>query len=120
VLRVNEATELPDDLVGTVGVTAGASAPDELVEAVVARLAPTNGVEEVHVTDEDEYFPPPPELRDLLRGLAAALAVGLAAPAPTDAPAPGVVGLEAGSADSGAALGDRHVSAADVLARLAG
>ena len=40
VLRVNEAAELPDDLSGTVGVTAGASAPDELVDAVVARLAP--------------------------------------------------------------------------------
>ena len=60
VLRVNEADELPDDLSGTVGVTAGASAPDELVEAVVARLAPLSGVEEIHVTDEDEYFPPPP------------------------------------------------------------
>ena len=59
VLRVNEAVELPDDLAGTVGVTAGASAPDELVDAVVARLAPLHGVEEVHVTDEDEYFPPP-------------------------------------------------------------
>ncbi len=76
VLRVNEADELPDDLSGTVGVTAGASAPDELVDAVVARLAPLDGVEEIHVTDEDEYFPPPPELRDLLRGLAAALAAG--------------------------------------------
>ncbi len=64
----------------------GASAPDELVEAVVARLAPRHGVEEVHVTDEDEYFPPPPELRDLLRGLAAALAVGLAAPARARSP----------------------------------
>jgi len=130
VLRVNEASELPDDLVGTVGVTAGASAPDELVEAVVARLAPLHGVEEVHVTDEDEYFPPPPELRDLLRGLAAAVAVGLAAPALSDGPAPGVVGLDggstasaspdAGSTEGGAALGDRQISAADVLARLAG
>jgi 4-hydroxy-3-methylbut-2-en-1-yl diphosphate reductase len=130
VLRVNEASELPGDLAGTVGVTAGASAPDELVEAVVARLAPKHGVEEVHVTDEDEYFPPPPELRDLLRGLAAAVAVGLAAPAPADGPAPGVAGLDApspevgssevGSSGSGGALGDRQISAADVLARLAG
>ncbi len=68
VLRINEAAELPDDLRGTVGVTAGASAPDELVQAVVARLAPSQGVEEVHVTDEDEYFPPPPELREMLAG----------------------------------------------------
>ena len=115
VLRVNEAAELPDDLSGTVGVTAGASAPDELVEAVVARLAPTHGVEEVHVTDEDEYFPPPPELRDLLRGLAAALAVGLAAPAPAESAPPG-----AAVSDVAGVTGDRQVSAADVLARLAG
>ena len=49
-----------------VGVTAGASAPEELVEAVIARLAPRDGVEVVRVTDEDEYFPPPRELRELL------------------------------------------------------
>ena len=112
VVRVNEAADLPDDLVGTVGVTAGASAPDELVDAVVARLAPRLGVEEVHVTDEDEYFPPPPELRDLLRGLAAALTLGLAAPGPTPGPSD--------PARPEALSGDRHVSAADVLARLAG
>ena len=44
VLRVNEADELPDDLTGTVGVTAGASAPEALVEDVIARLAPAQGV----------------------------------------------------------------------------
>jgi len=66
VYRVNAADELPADLSGTVGVTAGASAPEELVRAVIDRLAPVEGVEEVHVTDEDEYFPPPRELRDLL------------------------------------------------------
>ncbi len=37
-----------------VGVTAGASAPEELVESVIARLAPRDGVEVVRVTDEDE------------------------------------------------------------------
>ena len=66
VFRINDPSELPSDLAGTVGVTAGASAPDELVEAVIAHLAPTNGVEEVRITEEDEYFPPPRELRDLL------------------------------------------------------
>jgi 4-hydroxy-3-methylbut-2-enyl diphosphate reductase len=101
VLRINAADELPDDLSGTVGVTAGASAPDELVHAVLERLAPTEGMEEIAVTDEDEYFPPPPELRDLLGALGAALALGLGAPL-------------------GVPAGDRHVSAADVLARLAG
>ena len=73
VVRVNDASELPDDLSGTVGVTAGASAPEALVDAVVARLAPRHGVESSAVTVEEEYFPPPPELRDLLRGLEAAL-----------------------------------------------
>jgi 4-hydroxy-3-methylbut-2-en-1-yl diphosphate reductase len=118
VLRVNQADELPDDLNGTVGVTAGASAPDELVEAVVARLAPAGGVEEVRVTDEDEYFPPPPELRDLLRGLGGALTAGLGAvPGAVPLPTPGAAPTaeRAGPLD-----GDRQLSAADVLARLAG
>ncbi|MEY2569360.1 MAG: 4-hydroxy-3-methylbut-2-en-yl diphosphate reductase [Actinomycetota bacterium] len=66
VLRINSAAELPDDLSGVVGVTAGASAPEELVDAVLSRLAPVHGVELVDVTHEDEYFPPPRELRELL------------------------------------------------------
>ncbi len=73
VLRINEADELPDDLTGTVGVTAGASAPEALVEEVIARLAPAQGVTEVTVTTEDEYFPPPPELRELLRAVGSML-----------------------------------------------
>ncbi len=73
VYRVNGADEIPDDLDGVVGVTAGASAPEELVRAVVERLAPANGVEVVDVTHEDEYFPPPRELRDLLRAVSAAV-----------------------------------------------
>jgi 4-hydroxy-3-methylbut-2-en-1-yl diphosphate reductase len=66
VLRINNASELPDDLNGIVGVTAGASAPEELVDEVLTKLAPRDGVELVDVTHEDEYFPPPRELRDLL------------------------------------------------------
>jgi 4-hydroxy-3-methylbut-2-enyl diphosphate reductase len=75
VVRVNSPDELPDDLSGVVGVTAGASAPEWLVEDVLRRLDPADGVEIVHVTAEDEYFPPPPELRDLLRATAVAAAV---------------------------------------------
>ncbi len=75
VLRVGSLDELPDDLAGVVGVTAGASAPEWLVEDVLSRLAPREGVELVHVTVENEYFPPPPELRDLLRAAAAAASV---------------------------------------------
>ena len=70
--RVNSLAELPGDLEGVVGVTAGASAPEWLVEEVLDALAPAKGIEVVHVTDEDEYFPPPPELRDLLRATALA------------------------------------------------
>jgi 4-hydroxy-3-methylbut-2-enyl diphosphate reductase len=66
-MRVNDASEIPDDLFGIVGVTAGASAPEELVEAVIARLNPRKGARVVKVTEESEYFPPPPELRDLVR-----------------------------------------------------
>src|SRR3546814_6822190 len=38
VFRVNGPDELPTDLTGTVGVTAGASAPEEVVSAVIANL----------------------------------------------------------------------------------
>lgn len=65
VYRVNSADELPANLSGVVGVTAGASAPEELVMGVLATLNPRDGVEEIFVTDEDEYFPPPRNIRDL-------------------------------------------------------
>lgn len=72
VLRVDGPDELDlDALQGArvVGVTAGASAPEDLVQAVVAKLAPRDGVEPVFVTSEDEYFPPPRELRELVPAL---------------------------------------------------
>ncbi|MER3455053.1 MAG: 4-hydroxy-3-methylbut-2-enyl diphosphate reductase [Acidimicrobiia bacterium] len=50
----------------TVGLTAGASCPESLVEEVIAYLAPSAGVEVLSVIDEDEYFPLPPKLRELL------------------------------------------------------
>jgi 4-hydroxy-3-methylbut-2-enyl diphosphate reductase len=73
VLRVDGPDEIDDTLLvdaRVVGVTAGASAPEELVQAVIERLAPRQGVETVHVTDEDEYFPPPRDLRELQARLA--------------------------------------------------
>jgi 4-hydroxy-3-methylbut-2-enyl diphosphate reductase len=102
VYRVNAADELPADLSGTVGVTAGASAPEQLVDAVIARLAPADGVEEVRITDEAEYFPPPRELRDLLAGV--------------DALATFAFG---GSVPDRPSLNDRQLAASDVLAMLA-
>jgi 4-hydroxy-3-methylbut-2-enyl diphosphate reductase len=69
VVRVDGPDELDLDALGraeVVGVTAGASAPEDIVAAVIEKLAPADGVELVHVTEEDEYFPPPRELRDLI------------------------------------------------------
>ena len=105
-VRVNGPDELPDDLHGTIGVIAGASAPESLVEAVVTALAPRRGVEEVRAVDEEQYFGPPPELRELLRSVASFAAV--AGLAPGSDPAYGASSPE-----------DRSVGAADVLATLA-
>lgn len=104
VVRVNHADELPGDLNGTVGVTAGASAPEALVEQVVARLAPREGVKVVPVIAEDEYFPPPPELRELLRALVTTVGVLAAAPVP---------------ATVDPVADDREVAATDVLTGIA-
>ena len=102
VMRVNGPEEIPDGLSGIVGVTAGASAPEELVASVLARLAPVRGTTLVNVIDEDEYFPPPPELRRLLDGLVAVMTVSLGAPPPT----------------ASALAEDRTSDASDVLASL--
>ncbi len=69
VLRIDGPEELDLGSLGDariVGVTAGASAPEDVVQAVVEKLNPRDGVEPVYVTDEDEYFPPPRELRELV------------------------------------------------------
>lgn len=101
VFRVNTASELPGDLHGTIGVTAGASAPEELVEAVIARLAPRDGVTEIRITEEDEYFPPPRQLRDLQVGIELAATV-----------------LCGGDWNQRPLVDDRSLAASDVLAAL--
>jgi len=101
VFRVNGPGELPPHLAGTIGVTAGASAPDELVQAVIAHLAPTGGVEEVRITQEDEYFPPPRELRDLLSAVDVLATLSLG-----------------GSVAARPGLRDRELEASEVLAQL--
>jgi 4-hydroxy-3-methylbut-2-enyl diphosphate reductase len=80
VLRVNGAFELPDDLEGTVAVTAGASAPESLVNEVLNALDPRDGVTLNSVTVEDEYFPPPPELREMLKAISALVDLALQTP----------------------------------------
>lgn len=101
VYRVNTADELPDDLTGTVGVTAGASAPEELVDEVLARLAPARGVELVSVTEEDEYFPPPRNIRELQAAIEAASTA-----------------LLGGAMLTRPTMDDRSLPASDVLAAL--
>ena len=85
-----------------VGVTAGASAPEDVVQAVVAELAPTDGVEAVDVTDEDEYFPPPRNLRDMLTAIDVAATIGFG-----------------GTLCDRPTVNDRQLHASDVLAALA-
>ena len=101
VFRVNGADEIPADLRGVVGVTAGASAPEDLVRSVIERLAPVAGVEEVQVTDEDEYFPPPRALRELIAAVGNVAGLGLH-----------------GGMPSAPTLEDRALSASSVLSRL--
>jgi 4-hydroxy-3-methylbut-2-enyl diphosphate reductase len=120
VIRVNDADELPDDLSGTVAVTAGASAPEALVNAVVDRLAPRDGVHLAPVTLEEEYFPPPPELRELLRGLEGALSLFNGVPAERDPVAGDTDGGRPADPGAGVLADDRTTAAADVLERLAG
>ena len=67
------------DGVDVIGVTAGASAPDHLVREVLERLDPIEGWHLLRVTEEDEYFPLPRELRSFVAALICALQVGLTA-----------------------------------------
>jgi 4-hydroxy-3-methylbut-2-enyl diphosphate reductase len=82
VVRIDGVEELDLGMLDgarVVGVTAGASAPEEVVQAIIEKLAPRDGVEPVFVTEETEYFPPPRELRELvplLDGVAAVLVAG--------------------------------------------
>jgi 4-hydroxy-3-methylbut-2-enyl diphosphate reductase len=107
VLRIDGPDELDLAALGdahVVGVTAGASAPEDLVQEVIEHLAPADGVEIITVTDEDEYFPPPRELRELLPRLVALLMGALGAS--------GTDGLPRSLPD------DRSVDASTVLATL--
>ncbi|MEZ5169695.1 MAG: 4-hydroxy-3-methylbut-2-enyl diphosphate reductase [Acidimicrobiia bacterium] len=108
VLRIDGADELDLGAIADariVGVTAGASAPEELVEEVIAVLDPADGVEAVPVTDEHEYFPPPRELRDLMGTLDSLLALLVAAdPVTAQRPGPFTADREADASLTLAAL----------------
>lgn len=82
--RINQAADIRPEWLekaGTVGLTAGASAPEHLVEEVIEALAPRRGVELAHVTDEDEYFPLPVQLRGLIPLLGQLVEAALTVPA---------------------------------------
>lgn len=68
-----------DDIVG---VTAGASAPDQRVRAVIDAVAPGGTAEIVRVTDEDEYFPLPPRLRTFVKTIQSLVEGAFGAPTP--------------------------------------
>lgn len=101
VLRVNSEQEIPMNLSGTVGVTAGASAPEELVALVLEKLNPKNGVTEIRITTEDEYFPPPRNIRALQQAV--------------ERSAKAMVG---GAVSVGTFLDDRSITASSVLEQL--
>lgn len=80
--RIDSADDIDPDWLSqaaVVGVTAGASAPDHLVQQVIDRLAPAQGVELTSVTEEGEYFPLPPQLRSFLLTLQALVEAGFTA-----------------------------------------
>jgi len=101
VLRVNSEQEIPMNLSGTVGVTAGASAPEELVTLVLEKLNPKNGVTEIRITTEDEYFPPPRNIRALQQAV--------------ERSAKAMVG---GAVSVGTFLDDRSITASSVLEQM--
>ena len=103
VFRVNDADELPDDLAGIVGVTAGASAPEELVD-------------EVHR---------PPRARATASSSVQRHRRGRVLPAAAQHPRPAAGDRDGGDGDarrrllSRPGMDDRSVGASDVLAALA-
>ena len=101
VFRINSVDELPKNLSGTVGVTAGASAPEDLVNEVLSVLNPKHGVEEIRITREEEYFPPPRNIRQLQNGIETA-----------------ALALLGANISSASTVDDRLVSASDVLTSL--
>ena len=101
VYRINSVDELPRTLHGIVGVTAGASAPEDLVNEVLAFLNPVHGVEEIRITREEEYFPPPRNIRQLQSGIENAALTMIGAPV-----------------SAATSVDDRLVSASDVLSSL--
>jgi 4-hydroxy-3-methylbut-2-en-1-yl diphosphate reductase len=82
--RIDSAADIePAWLEGvvTVGLTAGASAPDHLVQEVIERLGPTQGFQLWSTIEEEEYFPLPPQLRAFVTTLQDLVQAGVTAKA---------------------------------------
>ena len=80
--RIDSAGDISDSWMegkATVGLTAGASAPDHLVQEVIERIAPSQGFELWKVTEEGEYFPLPPQLRSFVTTLQDLVEAGVTA-----------------------------------------
>lgn len=85
--RIDSAADIdPAWLEGAevVGLTAGASAPDHLVQGVIDRIDPAQGFELWRVTEEGEYFPLPPQLRAFVTTLGALVEAGVTAKPPAE------------------------------------
>lgn len=85
--RIDSAADIQSDWltgVTTVGLTAGASAPDHLVQDVIDQLDPVQGFELWSSTEEEEYFPLPPQLRAFVSTVQAMVEAGVTARPPRD------------------------------------
>jgi 4-hydroxy-3-methylbut-2-enyl diphosphate reductase len=105
--RIDSASDIKDEWlegVSVVGLTAGASAPDHLVTAVIDRLDPQQGFELLRVTGEEEYFPLPPQLRSFVTTLQHLVEAG----------------FTAGDAGAGPLERDRDWTATEALELIAG
>ncbi len=102
VLRINAVDELPATCRGRWESPPGRPLPRSSSKRSSQSLAPRDGVEEVAVTDEEEYFPPPRALRDLLAAIDTVGALGLG-----------------GDPVSSPPVNDRERGASSVLAQLA-
>jgi 4-hydroxy-3-methylbut-2-enyl diphosphate reductase len=83
--RIDSAEDIePEWLedVAVAGLTAGASAPDHLVQEVIDRLAPQQGFELWSAIEEQEYFPLPPQLRSFVTTLQHLVEAGVTARQP--------------------------------------
>lgn len=80
--RIDSAADIEDEWLAdatTVGLTAGASAPDHLVQDVIDRLSPVHGFDLWRAIDEQEYFPLPPQLRAFVTTLQQLVEAGVTA-----------------------------------------